>query len=182
MSDNEAPQGKPVNLVIKELKVDGLPCVWGFSVEKVKDAQTQDKDLKFIHEWLESAKSPSDDALFLASPSAMFYWINKDSVRIMDSTLYFMKMNSEGWDLILTESLKGEAIRLNPDLPSSGHQGMDRTRKRMKEKFVWYGMMRDVNKYVATCSVCNQNKTTVKYGKFPLTEYHAGAPMDSPCG
>ena len=155
-------RGEPVNVVIKEVKVDGPPCVWGVSVKEVKDSQTQDEDLKFIIEWLESAKCPSDGALFLASPSAKFYWINKDRVRFLDGTLYFMKKNSEGWDLILPESLKGEAIRLNHDLPASGHQAMDRTREWTKEKFFWYRMTQDVNNYVATC---NQNKKTVKYGK-----------------
>ena len=28
------------------------------------------------------------------------------------------------------------------------------------------------------CNVCSQNKTTFKYGKFPMTEYHTGVPME----
>ena len=60
------------------------------------------------------------------------------------------KKNGDGWDMILPESLKGEAVRLNHDLPSSGQQGRDRTRGPIKEKFFWYGLTQDVNNYVAT--------------------------------
>ena len=133
---------------------------------------------EIIQQWLESATSPSDGAIFLPSPGAKLYWIYKNRVRLMDGALYFQKKDSDGWDLILPESLKEEAMRLNHDLPSWGHQGMDRTRERIKEKFFWYGLTQDVNNYVATCSLCNQNKKTVKYGKYPMTEYHAGAPME----
>ena len=120
----------------------------------------------------------SEGTLFLASPSAKFYWINKDMVQIMDGILYFRKKNGDGWDMILPESLKGEAVRLNHDLPSSGHQGRDRTRGLIKEKFFWYGLTQNVNNNVATCNVCSQNKKTINYGQFPMTEYHAGVPME----
>ena len=46
-------------------------------------------------------------------------------VKIMDGIHYFRKKNGDGWDMILPESLKGEAVRLNHDLPSPGHQGRD---------------------------------------------------------
>ena len=39
-------------------------------------------------------------------------------------------------------------------------------------------MSRDVKRYVTTCSVCSQNKKIDCYGRCPLTEYVAGAPME----
>ena len=59
--------------VIKEVKIDRPPSVWGLSVEKVISAQTKDEDLEIIQQWLEGATSPSDGAIFLASPGAKFY-------------------------------------------------------------------------------------------------------------
>ena len=108
-----------INPVIKEVNVDGPTSVWGMSVEEVINAKTKDEDLDIIRQWLEGTGSPSDGGLFLASPGAKFYGINWDMVKIMDCILYFRKTNGDGWDMILPESLKGEAVRLNHDLSSS---------------------------------------------------------------
>ena len=97
-------------------------------VKEVINVQTKIKDLDIIRQWLEGTGSPSEGALFLASPGAKFHWIKGDMVNIMDGILYFSKKNGDGWDMILPESLKGKAVRLNHDLPSPGHQGRDRTR------------------------------------------------------
>ena len=80
-------------------------------VEEVINAQTKDEDLDIICQWLEGIGSPSEGALFLAIPGASFYWINRDMIKIMDGILYFRKKNGDGWDMILPESLKGEAVR-----------------------------------------------------------------------
>ncbi len=39
-------------------------------------------------------------------------------------------------------------------------------------------MGRDISEYVATCSVCNKNIKTRKYGHGGLKHYQAGAPME----
>ncbi len=39
-------------------------------------------------------------------------------------------------------------------------------------------MGRDISEYVTTCSVCNQNKKSSKYGHVGLKHYQAGAPME----
>ena len=75
-------------------------------------------------------------------------------------------------------SLKEEAIQLSHDIPSAAHQGVARSKARMKEKFYWYGMGKDIANYVTTCAICNRNKKHDKYGKTPMIEYQAGAPMD----
>ena len=40
------------------------------------------------------------------------------------------------------------------------------------------GMSRDIQNYIRACAPCNQNKKSVTYGKHPLINYHAGAPME----
>mgnify|MGYP002153704867 CR=1 FL=1 len=74
--------------------------------------------------------------------------------------------------------LRDKALEWNHDIPSSGHQGIVRTRASMKEKFYWRGMNQDVANYIATCDVCSRNKKHTPYGRRPLIEYHAGDPME----
>ena len=68
---------------------------------------------------------------------------------------------------------------MHHDIPSSGHQGVARTKAKVKEKFFWVRLARDVEKYVLTCNVCNKNKKSKRYGRVPLTELQAGAPIES---
>ena len=39
-------------------------------------------------------------------------------------------------------------------------------------------MSKDVESYVLSCNVCNQNKKNRAYGKVPFTEFQAGVPME----
>ena len=48
----------------------------------------------------------------------------------------------------------------------------------MKEKFFWYGMGKDITQYVVSCPACNQNKKATAYGRVPIQEYQARAPME----
>ena len=78
--------------------------------------------------------------------------------------------------LVIPDSLKTEAIQLNHDFPFSGHQGVERTKARVREKFFWYSLGKDVANFVATCALCN--KIASQYGHTLMQEYQAGAPME----
>ena len=54
-------------------------------------------------------------------------------------------------------------------------QGVARPKARLIEKVFWFQMSKDVESYVLSCNVCNQNKA---YGKVPYTEFQAGIPME----
>lgn len=75
-------------------------------------------------------------------------------------------------------SLREEAIRLLHDIPSAGHQGVKRTREKVREKFAWYGLSKAVAGYVSSCEIFNRNKMSDRKGKGPMTEYQAEAQME----
>ena len=81
-------------------------------MEEIVKAQSQDGNLEIVSKWSTEANCPSEGALFLASPDAKYFWINKDGVRMI-GVLYLQKKSGEDLDLILPERLKEEAIRLN---------------------------------------------------------------------
>lgn len=140
--------------------------------------QKKDPDLAIILNLLTGKVEPSEGELFLASPAAKFYWINKERCLLIEGVLYCYDKQDQHPCLVLPESLKELGLEMNHDLPSAGHQGVARTKLRLKEKFLWFGMTSDIERYVLGCSVCNQNKKTGRFGRYPFTEYHAGAPME----
>lgn len=117
-------------------------------------------------------------SLFISSPEAKYYWVNKEIFQLIDGVLFRHNPKSKVLELVVPESLKEKAIELHHDIPSSAHQGIARTKAKLKEKFFWVRLSRDVESYVLSCAVCSQNKKNKCYGKVPLTEYQAGAPME----
>lgn len=80
--------------------------------------------------------------------------------------------------LVVPKPYIQEVLSLNHDLPMTGHQGIDRTRARIKEKFYWYKMNETIKAYVQACAVCNKNKKPTRKAKCPLSQYHAGVPLE----
>ena len=156
----------------------GSLASWGHSVEELKRAQAEDDSLKVLMDWMRDVEDPDASKLFRASPAAKHYWLNRELFFFIDEVLYWNDPDSGDKKLVLPESMRKTAMGLNHNLPSAGHQGATRTRERLKERYYWYGMKRDVTGYVAGCEVCNQNKKSDRQGRCGLTEYQAGAPME----
>ena len=164
---------KVVNAIITD-----EPSCWGFSLNDLREQQSKDADLSIVLDWLADAVEPGEGELFLAGPAAKAYWLNKEQFTLIDGVLYRNRDDCDEKDLVIPRGLRAEAIRLSHDLPSTGHQGVARTKARMKEMFYWYGMGKAVAEYVASCDVCSRSKKTDKYGRTPMKEYQAGAPME----
>ena len=151
---------------------------WGFSREEIQSKQATDPQLKFIFSWMHQGSAPTEGELFLADPATKHYWINKELFSVQDGLLFYKPKGEGNLRLVLPYQVQQIALQLNHDLPSSGHQGVSRTTFRMKEKYYWYGMTKDIDKYVTSCNICNQNKKSPRASKSPMTTYHAGAPME----
>lgn len=93
-------------------------------------------------------------------------------------SLFRQKLDSRDLELVAPDSLKDQAMAWHHDIPAAAYQGITRTKAKLKEKFFWVHLSRDVESYVLSCSECTQNKKNKRYGKVPLTEYQAGAPME----
>ena len=160
------------------LGVDKNDSSWGFPNEKIREEQSKDSDLSLILNWLRTAAVPTESELFLSSQRAKAQWLIKERFVLIDGIIYHQRDEGEEKDLVVPSSMKEEILKSHHDLPSSGHQGVSRTKFRIRERFYWYGMGKDISTYVSTCSVCSKNKKTGKYGKFPMQEYQASAPME----
>ncbi|CAC5379373.1 CXXC1 [Mytilus coruscus] len=57
---------------------------------------------------------------------------------------------------------RNEILELCHDIPSAGHQGAERTREKIKQSYYWHGLGADVERYVASCKHCSQNKKATR--------------------
>ena len=126
--------------------------------------------------WMRTKEEPTQKTIYLESNAAKAYWVNREAFQLIDGVLYVTQEDDK--KLVLPAGLKEEALRLNHDIPSSAHQGIDRTKSRVKERFYWHTLSVDVKNFVRSCEACNRNKKADRYSKCPLTEFQAGAPME----
>ena len=150
---------------------------WGVTTKEIAEAQREDIDLVPIFSWLDGEEEVTFDKLFRESPSAKHYWLNKERFVLIGDVLYIRGLQQGQKLMVLPERFRAEAIRLNHNVPSAGHQGRDRTMGRMKEQFYWYGLGLDVRIHISGCATCNQHKKSLT-GRAPMTEFHAGGPME----
>ena len=144
--------------------------------EEIRDAQKSDEELAIIVKWLEGEGVPDENVLAMGSPAMKFYWVNKDLMKLKDTILMYSKGDK---DLILTpRGLVESVLNLAHNIPSGGHQGVHRTKARVKDRFFWYRMTKDIRHHVLGCGVCSLNKKAHRKARGELNLFQAGSPME----
>jgi len=76
---------------------------------------------------------------------------------------------------VLPPSLQQEALRLSHDVPTAGHQGVDRTLDKLCKSAYWVNMARDVEQYCRSCTTYQQSKLSMP-PRAPLQNIPVGQP------
>ena len=69
--------------------------------------------------------------------------------------------------LVLPTQLRPAVFKLAHDIPMAGHLGKKKTAGRLRNRFYWTGMYRDVQEHCRTCGQC-QKSSTRRVKKAPL--------------
>ena len=79
------------------------PSCWGFTFKELEKGQAADKDLKQIITWLTTKEEPEKGSLFICSPEAKYYWVNKEMFRLVDGVLFRQKPTSKDLELVVPD-------------------------------------------------------------------------------
>jgi hypothetical protein len=60
--------------------------------------------------------------------------------------------------LVLRLVFNAKILQACHDSPVAGHQGIDKTYRKVRERFSWKGLKEDVIKHVKECTTCQENK------------------------
>lgn len=154
------------------------PAVWDFSHKRVREAQAAEKDIAHVVDWLINCTEPQQLDLYLSAPVAKNYWINRDLFSLQNGLLWRRDPKTGVNQLFIPEVLREEVMYLCHNLPMAGHQGEDRTLRRLKDRYYWKGMTADTKQYIRSCAVCNRQKKPCKKARHEMVEFHAGAPLE----
>ena len=153
-------------------------CLDICSKEGWEKEQKDEVEFQFLRPWIINRDGPSQSELTLASSTQKFYWLNKELFYIVDGLLIYQPASTNEHKLVVPSKFRKEILRLCHDIPSSGHQGNQRTKCKVQERYFWHKLSRDVKGYVLGCSVCNRNKSPSRKNKSPLVLNQAGVPME----
>ena len=141
------------------------------------EEQNKDPKLKKLISFLQTTQVPPEDELSLAGNEEKFYMAQRNSFFLEKGVLWFDNPNGEPL-LVIPIQLKEHVLFTNHDLPTAGHQGLERTRDRIKARYFWFRMSKDIKNYVRVCDSCNKNKHSNRRNKYPRVIFHAGIPLE----
>ena len=61
--------------------------------------------------------------------------------------------------------------------PTGGHQGVNKTIAKIKQRFIWYGMTADIRSWIRQCDKCSRRKQSAKQHRGELVQFKPGEPM-----
>ena len=133
------------------------------------DLQRKDRDLAAIIAYLESSELPESDskarALLLSIDS--FY---------LDSNGILCHLWSPGkrcvkslcTQVVIPSSLRHDLLVALHDDPTAGHLGPDKTYEKVRLRYYWPGMYKDIEHWCRSCIDCAMKKTPRNKSKAPL--------------
>ena len=156
------------------------PWITGYSHDQLVESQRLDPCLGKLITWLSTGEEPVQKDLFLCSPTVKYFFNCRKQLVCQNGLLLYKweEVSVDGLLLMVPEKLKNEVISYNHDLPLTGHMGIVKTIARVKQSLMWYGLTKDVELYVKSCSFCNKNKRASVKTKAALGQYHAGSHME----
>ena len=142
-------------------------------------AEEQEKDpkLQSLLQFLKSGAPSAKEEICLADKEEKFYYANRASFFLNDGVLWFDSPHGEPL-LVIPSQLKKHVLHVNHNLPTAGHQGYERTRDKIKSRYFWYHLSKEVKNYIRECNECNRNKVPTQKSKYPRVIFHAGIPLE----
>ncbi|XP_043208845.1 uncharacterized protein LOC122374269 [Amphibalanus amphitrite] len=131
--------------------------------------QMSDADFLMIASCLASGlPCPSD-----ASSVVKFYLSRRDSLEVDRGTGLLFTTHEGHRQLLVPPAGVRQVLHESHDTQCSGHLGIDKTLSRLRDRFHWPSMARDVATYVKSCVPCSQRKSPApqpraSFGKMPV--------------
>ena len=130
-----------------------------WTTSDLRRVQEQDKDIQPVIEWLERSNTrPHWEDVAPRSENTKAYWAQWDILKLFDGVLFRLWENSTGdqvtKQLVVPKSLRPSVLHLLHNLPTSGHMGVAKTTERVRERFYWVNVRRDVYNWCKNCDMC----------------------------
>ena len=150
--------------------------------ENLRDLQIKDKTISQVLKWKEEGCKPSWAEVSHLSPEIKFYWARLDSLIIDNGILYRKWETHNGKQhvlhVVLPLSLRKFVLEQLHNSVTGGHLGLRKTLSKVKQRYFWYQLRKDVKYWCSKCDTCAAKKAPHKKPRAPMCQYLVGAPWE----
>ena len=152
-----------------------------YSPLDLHNLQSEDADLKHLHQWKEDGCIPSRDEAAKLSPAVRKFWLNWPMIVEKNGVLYQRNIhedNTETLQLLVPRCLRQEILQNCHNSVYGAHFGVHKTIEKIKERYYWYKMSEDTKDHIKSCETCNLWKFQSRKPRSDLSNYRVGFPLD----
>ena len=148
----------------------------------LQEAQKQSRDTQLVRKWIEKGSRPVFSDISHHGYVIKSLWNQFERLAIEDGLLVrrwvLLPSNREVFQAIIPDSERRRVLEMCHDNKTSGHLGVTKTLAKIRQRYYWPGLQRDVHQYVAGCETCTKRKNPIPRRRAPMKIAQSGAPME----
>lgn len=141
---------RPDCATVAEFKIFEATFSATSSLEEIRKKQLNDPETERIIKVLEN---PDINSTIIASYANKGYFLSRGILWHYPLSEYEAEPQ-----LVVPKEMKDEILKANHDHPTAGHGGVNRTTQRIRSRYFWRNMQRDIETYVKSCLECQKFK------------------------
>ena len=150
--------------------------------ENIRLRQEEDTVLNQLIQWKRDNSKPVWSTVAPLSRELKAYWHEWGTLELKDDILYKKRFRDIGNDaeylFLMPAVLRKEAFRQLHENVTGGHLGRRKTYDKIRKRFYWCCMHKDVSYWCRVCSTCGSRKMPHRNAKAPMQQYNVGYPME----
>ena len=160
------------------------PWLESYSTEDLRDLQMKDSCISTVLRWKETLENPPKGPDLLPYPNDVRTLCSQWKLLfVIDGVLHreFLPSAPSGnsvFQIVLPFVLRREMYRQLHELRTGGHLGKERTYKKLRARFYWPNMHKQIADWCRFCKPCAATKTHHGRHKAELCKMLCGEPMD----
>ena len=144
--------------------------------------QEQDPELEPVLLWVESQRQPPWEEVAMFSAVTKGLWAKFRSLRLCQGVLQRAwsqpATGEQKWQVVVPRGLQETVLEAMHGAAGSGHFGVTKTLRRLRQSFYWGQCRRDVEDFCRRCDACTARKGPPGRSHAPLQQCPVGAPME----
>ena len=150
--------------------------------ENIRLKQEDDTVLTYLLQWKRDGEKPTWSTVAPLCRELKAYWHEWDTIELKDNILYKKRFKDFGNDddylFLMPAVLRKEVFRQMHVSITGGHLGRRKTYDKIRKRFYWCNMHKDVSYWCRICSTCGARKMPHRNAKAPMRQYNVGCPME----
>ena len=181
--------------ICKQCKKEDCPDhVIGASIQRIDlieedntefiEFQKRDPVFSELRNWLEQGKRPHKEKLHAFPLEVQHFWMCYSHLVLKDGLLYYKWMQVDGSEqllLMVPRKLIATVLNQMHNAPEAGHFGRDKTYNKIKDRFYWFHVRKDVFRWCHQCRECSKRRTPTPRKRAPMTPIKVNNPDDLVC-